>query len=71
MQRMNYEKDMINTKFNNDDIIKEKEGAIASLSSNVEKLHAEVAKNLEEIRLLTVERNDLSNYITSYRSYLC
>jgi len=62
---MNYEKDMLNTKVNNDDIIRQKETAIGSLTKNVEKLHSDVAKNLEEIRLLAVERNDLSNYITS------
>jgi hypothetical protein len=40
MQRMNYEKDMHNTKFNNDDIIKQKETAIGSLTYNVERLHS-------------------------------
>lgn len=64
MQRINYENDISNTRINNNDIIKEKENTITTLSNNVERLHGEVAKNLEEMRSLTVERADLSNYIT-------
>jgi len=64
MQRINYESDINNTRINNNDIIKEKENTITTLSNNVERLHGEVAKNLEEMRSLTVERADLSNYIT-------
>jgi len=69
-QRVNYENDTTNTRNNNNDIIREKENTIANLSSNVERLHGEVAKNLEEMRTLTLERADLSNYISGYRSYL-
>jgi len=61
MQRINYEIDINNTRIKNNDIIKEKENTITTLSNNVERLHGEVAKNLEEMRSLTVERADLSN----------
>jgi len=65
------ENDINNIRTNNINIIREKDEAITSLSSNVEKIQTEVSRNLEEMRILTLERGDLSNYITDFKSYFC